>query len=186
MKVLILSGSRNPEGQTAQAAEALRQGVVEAGGSAEIVCLPPMHLERCRQCDEEGWGACIEEGRCIIEDDFAGLVGRLRQADAAVFATPVYFGDLAESLRAFTDRLRRIHGHEKGNRGITGKRAVGLCVAGGSGGGAPNCTVSLERTLQQTGFDVVDMVPARRQNLDLKKEVLHLTGRWLASGATSA
>lgn len=185
MKVLILSGSRNPEGQTAQAAEALRQGVVDAGGSAEILYLPPMHLERCRQCDDRGWGACLAEGRCVIEDDFAGLVERLRQADAAVFATPVYFGDLAESLRAFSDRLRRICRHEKGNRGITGKRAVGLCVAGGGGGGAPNCTESLERTLQHTGFDVVDMVPARRQNLDLKKDVLHLTGRWLVSAPAS-
>jgi len=59
-------------------------------------------------------------------------------------------------------------------------------VAGGGGGGAPNCTVSLERTLQQTGFEVVDLVPARRQNLDLKKDVLRLVGRWLASGAASA
>jgi len=186
MKAIILCGSRSPEGRTAQAAEALRQGVADAGGAAEIVYLPAMRLERCRQCDERGWGLCLAEGRCVIEDDFADLVERVRAADAAVFATPVYFGDLAESLRALTDRLRRICRHDHGKRGLAGKRAVGVCVAGGGGGGAPNCTVSLERTLQQTGFEVVDLVPARRQNLDLKKDVLRLVGRWLASVAASA
>ena len=42
----------------------------------------------------------------------------------------------------------------------------------GGGGGAPLCTVSLERVLQHCGFDVIDMVPARRQNLDAKVVVI--------------
>jgi hypothetical protein len=29
------------------------------------------------------------------------------------------------------------------------------------------------------------MVPVRRQNLDLKVEILETTGRWLATGPTS-
>ena len=52
-------------------------------------------------------------------------------------------------------------------------------MAGGGGGGAPACSAELVRILQTCGFDVLDMVAVRRQNLDLKTQVLELTGRWL-------
>ena len=83
----------------------------------------------------------------MIDDDFASLVERIRSSDAAVFATPVYFSDLSESMRAFLDRLRRICRHESGRAGIEGTPAVGICVAGGGGGGAPACVVALEKVL---------------------------------------
>jgi len=183
MKVTILLGSRNARGQTAAAAGALLDGVREAGGEGEMVFLPAMHIERCRQCDENGWGDCRSAGRCIIDDDFAALTEKLRAADAAVFATPVYFGDLSESLRALLDRLRRVCRHADGKAGLAGAPAVGICVAGGGGGGAPNCTVSLEKVLHHCGFDLLDVVPVRRQNQDLKLAVLKATGAWLAGPA---
>jgi multimeric flavodoxin WrbA len=179
MKVLVISGSRNPEGQTASAGSAFLEGVEAAGGSGEQVFLPQMNIERCRQCDDFGWGTCRTEGRCTVCDDFAGLVERMEEADAVVFSTPVYYGDLSESLRAFTDRLRRICIHENGKNRIIGKTAVGICVAGGGGGGAPHCTFSLEKVLSTCGFDVVDMIPARRQNLQMKLDVLRIVGKWL-------
>jgi len=186
MKVLMISGSRNPGGQTARAADAVLAGCESAGAEVERVFLPAFRVERCRQCDEDGWGLCRREGRCAIEDDFAALVGKMGEADAFVFATPVYFGDLSESLRAFTDRLRRVTRHADGQRGIGGKPAIGLCVAGGGGGGAPACCASLERVLAIAGLDVVDMIPVRRQNLEAKLPRLRLAGQWLATGPSSA
>ncbi|MBM3188676.1 MAG: flavodoxin family protein [Chloroflexi bacterium] len=180
MKAIIILGSRNPEGQTASAADALAQGIVAAGGEVSRVFLTERSIERCRQCESNGWGLCRSEGRCIIEDDLAGIVDQIRGADVAVLATPVYFGDLCESLRAFLDRLRRICRHDAGKTGIAGKPAVGICVAGGGGGGAPNCCLSLERVLATTGFAVVDVVPVRRQNREMKRQVLQVVGRWLA------
>lgn len=89
MKVAMIFGSRNPKGQTARAGKALAEGLDEAGAECEQVFLPQLTLERCRQCDEGGWGICRTEGRCVIEDDLADLLARIQQADAAVFATPV-------------------------------------------------------------------------------------------------
>ena len=185
MNIPIISGSRNPEGQTARAAKALMQGVIEIGGSSEVVFLPQESIERCRQCDDNGWGLCIREGKCVIDDDLSTLVDRMKAADAVVFATPVYFSDLSESLKALLDRVRRTCRHEASKDGIAGKPAVGICVAGGGGGGAPACCVILEKVLATCGFDVVDMVPARRQNLDHKLGVLKATGAWLAKVVTS-
>ena len=180
MKTIVITGSRNPEGQTARAIAAVRKGLEGHGNQVETVFLPQLRIERCRQCDENGWGLCRKEGRCIIDDDFTGLVDKIRIADHVVFATPVYYSDLSESLRAFLDRLRRTCMHKAGKAGIESKPAIGVCVAGGGGGGAPACCASLDKMLSICGFDVVDMLPVRRQNLDAKLAVLEQTGARLA------
>lgn len=181
MKVIVISGSRNPDGQTMTAAKAFIKGVIDSGGESDIIYLPQSNIERCRQCDDNGWGICITEGRCTIPDDLESIADEIKGADAVVFATPVYFGDLSESLRAFLDRLRRVSMIELGKAGIAGKKAIGICVAGGGGGGAPSCTVSLERILQTTGFDVFDLIPVRRQNMESKLKVLEVTGSKLVN-----
>lgn len=180
MKLLVISGSRNPKGQTASAGDALIAGVKDAGGSGEQVFLAQMSIESCRQCGDNGWGGCRTDGKCVISDDFAALVDRIAAADAVAFATPVYYGDLSESLRAFLDRLRRTCTHENGKAKVADKKSVGICVAGGGGGGAPFCVYSLEKVLSICGFDVVDMIPARRQNLEMKRDVLRIVGKWMA------
>jgi len=181
MKTILICGSRNPNGQTAQAADAVLKGLAKAGASAEQVFLPTLKVERCRQCDDNGWGLCRKEGSCVIDDDLSGLVEKMRQADAVVFATPVYYSDLSESLRAFVDRLRRICTNEAGRVSIKGKPVIGVCVAGGGGGGAPACCVSLEKVMTTCGLDVVDVFPVRCQNLQAKLQTLELAGQWLAS-----
>ncbi|MCX5642887.1 MAG: flavodoxin family protein [Candidatus Omnitrophica bacterium] len=181
MKTLIILGSRNPKGQTARAARAVFEGLASEGGKGEKVFLPQKKIELCRQCDINGWGICRTEGRCVIEDDFSLLVGKIRKADTVVFATPVYFSDLSESLCAFLDRLRRITRHESGKRGISDKPALGICVAGGGGRGAPACAVSLEKVLNICGFNVVDVIPISRQNLDVKLSALEAIGKWLTT-----
>jgi multimeric flavodoxin WrbA len=180
LTVLILLGSRNPNGQTAKAAHALLEGLTENGIDSEMVFLPELRIERCRQCRYDGWGMCVDRGECVIEDDFSKVVEKLRASDGVVFATPVYWSDLSESLRAFLDRLRRICMHDQGRFGIKEKAAVGICVAGGGGGGAPQCCRNMEWILQTTGFNVVDLIPVRRQNLEAKLPILKETGRYLS------
>jgi multimeric flavodoxin WrbA len=193
MHVLVLSGSRNRQGKTAEAINAILKGVKEGGATSETIFLTEKKLERCRQCNPDGWGICRSEGRCIIEDDFASIVEKVKAADAVVFANPVYFADLSESLRTFTDRFRRTRFTRRAPTppglppGATtgGTPAIGYCYAGGSGNGTANCALNLERTLQTCGFDVVDMILARRQNLANKLPMLEMEGRWLATKPTS-
>lgn len=192
--ILILSGSRNRKGQTARAVDAVARGVAAAGGSAEVIFLTVKKLERCRQCEKDGWGLCRREGYCIIEDDFAGIVEKLLAADLVVFATPVYFSDLSESMRGFLDRFRRIRFPQiMAARGgapgpfppAKGPSAIGICYAGGSGNGTASCAASLDKILRDCGLDVVDMVLTRRQNIEAKLPLLELTGRWLVTKPTS-
>ncbi len=186
MKCIAVIGSRNPSGQTAQAVDALLKGVETAGGIVERWFLPTLTIERCRQCEQDGWGLCRTEGKCIIDDDLASIVDAVLSADAIVFATPVYYGDLSESLRAFLDRFRRTITHSERQEALASKQCLGICVAGGGGGGALSCAVSLEKVLQRCGLSLVDLVPVRRQNLEIKQQLLALTGEWLAVGASQS
>jgi len=197
MQILILSGSRNRKGKTAQAINALCQGITSSGGKFEVLFLTEHKLERCRQCNDDGWGNCRSEHQCIIDDDFASIVEKINAADVLVFATPVYFGDLSESIRGFLDRYRRTQFTTVFRRPLAtnvpnhlpvrngGIPAIWLCYAGGSGHGTISCLVNLEKALLTSGFDVVDMVPARRQNLDMKLLLLESVGRWLVTKPVS-
>jgi multimeric flavodoxin WrbA len=189
MQILMLSGSRNREGNTARAMEAIGKGVTKAGGNAEYIFLTEIAIERCRQCDKDGYGICISKHRCIIKDDFASVVAKVKTADLVVFASPVYFLDLSESLRAFLERLRRTVPDSARyipfNDPTVGTPAIGVCLAGKNGGGAMNCCLNLEKTIKECGFDVVDMIPLRRQNLEFKLPILELTGEWLVTKPTS-
>lgn len=176
--LLIISGSRNPEGQTAQAARAFAEGFASAGGSSETIYLPQLDIQRCRQCNNDGWGECTASGVCSIKDDLPEVAQKMRQADGLLFATPVYWSDLSESLKAFLDRIRRICRHDDGSSDIKEKRVAGICAAGGGGGGSYQCTRQMEWMLATSGMDVVDIVPARRQNLPMKLEALQVEGRW--------
>ncbi len=195
MKILIISGSKNREGKTARAIEAIRKGITKAKGDSECIFLTEFNLEKCRQCNPDGWGICRSEHRCIIEDDFTGIAEKVKTADVVVFATPVYFGDLSEGMRGFLDRLRRTSFRfgpppQTGTPPAAPARqttpAIGLCYAGGSGNGTISCAFFLERTLQTCGFDIVDMIPVRRQNLEMKLPHLERVGEWLATKPVSS
>lgn len=190
MKIVAVIGSRNPEGQTARAVNALLGGAEAASVEVERWFLPELKIERCRQCEQDGWGLCLAEGRCVIDDDLSDVVDAILSAEAIVFATAVYYSDLSESLRAFLDRFRRTVTHSDNQKKLGTKPCIGICVAGGGGGGAPSCAVSLEKVLQRCGLNLVDIVPVRRQNLAFKERLLALTGEWLVTqinpGAQSA
>ena len=198
MKTLVISGSRNPEGRTALLINALCKGVESSGGETEVIYLPKKDIEHCRQCNKDGWGICRDEDKCIIDDDFPSILEKINNADVTVFANPVYFGDLSESMKVFLDRLRRVRSKiprqpVDPNKPMPGpfnndegQIAMGLCYAGGSGNGTTSCCMNLERTLMFSGFDVVDMLPARRENLDNKLIIAEQTGKWLATMPSSS
>lgn len=183
MKVLIVDASARSDGLTARMSKAAEAGARQVGATVEWVSLQELKLERCRMCEPNGWGDCRQKGSCVIDDDFAGLVERLRGADRFILATPVYFGDLSESARAFTDRLRRIGVCPDNRAFLDNLPTVCIAVAGGGGGGTPSCMGSLEKTLTTPGCFVVDLVPVARRNETYKADVLKLAGQALAGEA---
>jgi multimeric flavodoxin WrbA len=179
MKILAIETSSRPHGLTARMAQAALEGAREAGAETELVALRDYSVECCRQCGETGWGDCRTKGECVIDDDFAELVAKMEAADGFVLATPVYFGDLSEKAKAFTDRLRRISIAPERQGFLKGLPTLGIAAAGGSGGGTPTCLAALEKVLTPPGCFVVDLIPVARRNQSYKAEVCRLAGKAL-------
>ena len=106
MNVLVIGSSPNQEGLTAACMAAAIEGVGHAGGHSEEVRLNDMQIGMCQACDS-GWGTCRKEHVCQVADGFQALHARVLAADALVLVTPVYWGEMSESAKALTDRLRR-------------------------------------------------------------------------------
>ena len=102
MNVLALSSSPRRDGNSRLLAEALLEGVSEAGHHGELVHVDDhvrAFLRDCRICRGP-------DGRCRIEDGFeALLLERVLHADAVVFATPLYWYGVSGQLKTFLDRL---------------------------------------------------------------------------------
>jgi multimeric flavodoxin WrbA len=150
MKVLILTCSPNKDGLTAACGNAAREGVEAAGGEAVPVRLNDLSIGKCHACNN-GWGTCLKEHRCQVEDDFQALHQQVGEVDGYIVVTPVYFHEMSESLKAFLDRLRRSEAPAswEGKNRIEGKPFICVAAAGGTGNGTVNCLASMERAFQQ-------------------------------------
>jgi multimeric flavodoxin WrbA len=181
MKILVISSSPNDDGLTAACASAAAAGLAQAGGVVEEVCLNDLKVGMCKAC-ENGWGTCQTEHECQELDDFQALHGRVRQADGLVLVTPVYWGEMSESAKAFTDRLRRCEASRDGDSTLQGKPVLAVAAAGGSGNGTITCLGSMERWIQHMRGRVFDLIPVNRWSREYKLETIRAAGRAMGEG----
>jgi multimeric flavodoxin WrbA len=176
MKVLLISASPNTDGLTAACAAAAAEGVRLAGGEMDEARLNDMNIEMCRACDD-GWGGCRSEHCCDTDDDFQGLHQRVLAADAYILVTPVYWGEMSEVAKAFTDRLRRCEATLGAESRLANKPVIAVAAAGGSGGGMITCLASMERWIQHVRARTFDLIPVNRWTREYKLAAIREAGR---------
>lgn len=185
MHVLVIQSSPNVDGLTAACADAAITGIGAAGGTSDNVRLNDLDLSACRQCGN-GWGGCLSQHICDgISDDFQDLHERVRQADGLALVTPVYWGDLSESMKAFTDRLRRCEATLRDESHLAGKPVLLVAAAGGGGGGMMSCLTNMERWTQHVRALPFDMIGIKRITRAHKLATIRAAGEAMAS-ATNA
>jgi multimeric flavodoxin WrbA len=180
MKCIAIQSSPNIDGLTASSAESVLKGFEAEGGEVELIHLNQMDIRHCLAC-ERGWGQC-RKGKCIQDDDLDLLRGKIGEADAFVFSTPVYWHDISESAKRFLDRLRRTETFS-GKNTFVGTRAIGIAAAGGSGNGAARALFNLDDYLKRVGLEIVDLVTITRFSRDHKIPMLEQAGHRMAHGA---
>jgi multimeric flavodoxin WrbA len=179
MNILVLSASPNFDGLTEACAEAAISGIREAGHNAEAVRLNDLSVGMCEACGN-GWGTCLNQHRCQVEDDFQPLHLKAVQADALVLVTPVYWGEMSESAKAFTDRIRRCEATDGKNSRLAGKPVLAVAAAGGSGGGMITCLQSMERWIQHVKARTFDLIPVNRWSRTYKLEAIRAAALTMA------
>lgn len=166
MRILVIQSSPNTDGLTAACANAAIAGIEAAGAAAENVRLADLSLSSCRQCGN-GWGGCRTKHECDgISDAFQALHQAAISAAGMALVTPVYWGDLSESLKCFTDRLRRCEASLGDQSRLAGKPALLVAAAGGGGGGIVSCLTNMERWAQHVRMRPTDLIGIKRINRD--------------------
>jgi multimeric flavodoxin WrbA len=181
MNVLVINCSPNRDGLTAACAQAAAAGAREGGADAEEIRLNDLSVGNCRACGN-GWGTCRSDHACQVQDDFQALHTRLCQADAIVMVTPVYWGDLAESAKALTDRLRRCEATRGDESALLNKRILGVAAAGGSGNGTITCLANLERWIQHVRAQRWDLIAVNRWVRPVALDTIRATARAMVQG----
>lgn len=181
MKVLILTGTPKTEGLACACVEAAQTGVEKAGAACEIIRLSDKKLIRCAICGD-GWGVCREEHTCRYgEDGFAEIQQKIAQADAIVLATPVYWGEMTESMKAFFDRFRRCEAMRGEEGAMAGKPVLLIASPGGSGNGMLICLEQMDRLCRHLHANIFDYVGVNRWNRDYKLEAIAAAAAALVS-----
>lgn len=105
MKVLGISGGTKNGNNDAMCREAL-MGAKELGAEIEFIRLLDLDLKPCTGCI-----ACVNQimqgknSRCVIKDDFEWLNDKLLDADAVIFATPIFEKGAMAAFKILQDRF---------------------------------------------------------------------------------
>jgi len=187
MKLLIISGTPKTYGLTYSFVEKSKETADKIGIESEVIDLSKMNLTKCRMCSG-GWGVCFYDHYCAFgdKDGFNDLQIKVKEADAFIFITPVYWGEMSEELKLFMDKLRRCQAtkqwdsREEEVSFLNGKPSIMVAVAGGGGGGCPSAFLHMERAVGAAGGDnwpkehagFFDFIAVNRWNKIYKQEAL--------------
>jgi len=153
---IIITASPNQDGLTAACGRAAHDGIISAGGEAEIIDISALKLEPCRICGE-GWGTCGRSSKCVIDDILADLQLKIRGSEGVFLITPVYWWQPSERMKYFLDRFRRCEAFTKKDGAASGKQFNLIAAAGGSGHGTADCLAEMEQWCRH-----VNAVPQER------------------------
>ncbi len=103
MKVLGIAGSPRRGGNTDLLLAEVMRGAASRGAEVKTIILNDLEISPCQHCD-----ACLEAGRCKIEDDMQMVYRELEDADRIVLASPIQFMGVTAQMKAMIDRCQAL------------------------------------------------------------------------------
>ncbi|MGW8157189.1 MAG: flavodoxin family protein [Desulfoprunum sp.] len=105
MKILAFNGSPRLKGNTATMLDSAISGARENGAEVELFNLYKMQFSGCISCFTCKLLSKERPIVCVIKDDLQPVLEKIREADAILIGTPVYFGSESAATRALIERL---------------------------------------------------------------------------------
>lgn len=106
--IIALNGSPRKSGNTAAMLQSALDGAASKGAETRLVHLRSLNYAGCASCF-----ACKlktgKHGRCAIKDDLPPLFEELEKADAILFGSPIYYGDVTAETLALEHRFLFSH-----------------------------------------------------------------------------
>ncbi|MFC1980730.1 flavodoxin family protein [Chloroflexota bacterium] len=122
MKAIGIVGSPRKNGNTEILTRHTLKAIGEDGLDTELIRLAGLDIRPCTACMD----CRKEEERCPIDDDLFPLYTKMKEAEAIILASPVYFSSANALLKALMDRAGYI-GHPR--RAFVGKVGGPLVTA---------------------------------------------------------
>jgi len=100
MKIVCLLGSPRAKSNSSTIVKKFADTAEKLGANVETYTLNDLNYRGCQACM-----ACKTKlDKCALEDDLAQVLEAVKEADALVLASPVYFGEVSSQLKAYIDR----------------------------------------------------------------------------------
>ena len=103
MRVLGIAGSPRRGGNTDLLLAEVMKGAASRGTEVKTIILNDLKIAPCQHCD-----ACLETGRCKVEDDMQMVYDELMKADRIVLASPIQFMTVTAQTKAMIDRCQAL------------------------------------------------------------------------------
>ena len=158
-KILIVSATPRKNRNSDILADQAVAGARAAGAQVEKVRLADLKIGCCKAC-----GACQKSlvAPCVQKDDMAKLLPKLLEADAVVFASPIYFFSVSGQMKTFLDRTYALGGGNDWSA-MSGKRAGLLFTYAEPNAlysGVVNAFQMFQGAFEFLGIELVDCVHA--------------------------
>ena len=141
MKVLIINGSPNKDGNTSIALNEMIKIFNENNVEIDLYDIHHKDIRGCMDC-----GKCWELKKCVF-GDLDDLAKRFEEADGLVLGTPVYYASANGSLISLLDRL--FHGYR-----INKSMKVGAAVCAARRGGITSTFDILNKYFTISGMPI--------------------------------
>lgn len=105
MKVLIVSTSLRTNSNSDILARECERGAIEAGHDVEYVSLKGKSIQYCIGC-------------CVLKDDVADIMEKVKEAEIIVYATPIYYYEMCGQMKTLLDRLNPLYNSDYAFRDI--------------------------------------------------------------------
>ena len=101
MKVLGINGSPRINGNADLLLDKALQGARSKGADTEKIILNKLKFVPCQECEK-----MADDGECLVKDDMQMVFKKIKEADAIVFVSPVFFGSLSAQSKMMIDRFQ--------------------------------------------------------------------------------
>ena len=105
MKVIAINGSPRKDNNTAKLLGKALEGAAAKGAETEIVHLYELDFKGCRSCFACKRIGGKSYGKCAVKDGASPVLEKVSQADAVIFGSPIYLGNVSGEMRSFLERL---------------------------------------------------------------------------------
>ena len=106
MNVMAFNGSpRKKNWNTVTLLNNALEGAASAGAETELIQLYDLNFSGCISCFSCKKISREKDGVCAVQDDLTSVLDRVRNTDALIIGTPVYYGAESASTRALLERL---------------------------------------------------------------------------------